>query len=320
MAMYRYVAKRILYGLFVIWLVATVVFFGLRALPGGPAQTILGGNVSQEAIRELRQQLGLNRPLWVQYVDYLTDFITFDFGRSLSSGKQISTVIGNTGPRTLSLATVGVVTGLALSIPTGIVSALYKDTVADYVATVSAFLGLSMPAFYIGILLAILFGVQLGWLPIFGYKPLSAGVVPWLKHIIMPGIAVGLPYAAVIMRMTRSSLLEVMGSQYMKTARAKGVGSRVRLFKHAFQNALIPVVTVVGIQLAIIIIGSVTVELVFGIQGIGRLLVDSILTRNYPLTQVVIVLTSAVLVGMNLLVDIVYTLIDPRIRYGGGAA
>lgn len=198
-----------------------------------------------------------------------------------------------------------------------IISATRQQEPIDYVATVAAFLGLSMPAFYVGILLALLFGVWFDLLPVFGYTPLSEGFVPWIQGIFLPGLAVGLPYAAIIMRMTRSSLLEVMNKPYMKTARAKGVGSRVRLYKHALQNALIPVVTVAGIQLALILVGSVTVELVFGIQGLGRLLVGSILDQDYPVTQAVILLVAGVMVFTNLVVDLVYTVLDPRIGYGG---
>ena len=315
--MKRYISKRILHGLFVIWMVATTVFFGLRALPGGPAQAMLGQKATPRRVRELRQTMGLDRPLFVQYIDYLTDFLTFDFGQSYVLGKPISAIIMNAAPRTLSIAVLGVVIGLSLAIPAGIISAMYQDSIADWIATITAFLGLSMPAFFTGIMLAVVFGVWLGILPVFDYVPLSEGVVPWFTHVILPAIAVGTPYAAVIMRMTRSSLLEVLGAQYIKTAKAKGVRPRARLYKHAIQNAMIPVITVAGIQVALIIIGSVTVELVFGINGIGRLLVDAILGLDYPLVQVVIVLTSAVLVFTNLAVDVIYTLIDPRIRYGG---
>jgi len=318
--MRRYIAKRILHGLFVIWMVATTVFLGLRAIPGGPAKAMLGPKATPRRVREIRHVMGLDRPLYVQYADYMTDFLTFDFGMSFVQGKPIAAILMNVGPRTLSIAIVGIVVGLALAIPTGIISALYQDEVADWIATISAFLGLSMPAFFVGIMLAVVMGVWLGLLPVYNYVPLSEGFVPWLKHIILPGISVGLPYAAVIMRMTRSSLLEVLGAQYIKTAKAKGVLPNVRLYKHAIQNAMIPVITVAGIQIALIIIGSVTVELVFGINGIGRLLVDSILSLDYPLVQVVIVLVSAVMVFTNLTVDIIYTLIDPRIGYGGEGA
>lgn len=315
--MRRYILKRTLYAVFIIWLVATVVFFATRALPGGPAQTMLGGKASPEAIQELRHRLGMHRPIWVQYANWMTGLITLDFGTSLTSGEQIEKVILGAAPRTFSIGMIGILTGLTVAIPTGIVSAVYKDRPLDYGATITAFLGLSMPAFFIGIVLLVVFGVYLSVLPTFGYVPMDEGVVPWFKHLLLPGIAVGLPYAAIIMRMMRSSLLEVLGEPYMKTAKAKGVPPRIRLWKHGFQNAMIPVITVAGIQIAVILVGSVTVEVVFAIEGLGRLLVDSILRRNYPVTQVVIVLIAFVLVFANLVVDIVYTFVDPRIRYGG---
>ncbi|WP_435194586.1 ABC transporter permease [Natronomonas sp. EA1] len=318
--MRRYILKRVAHAVFIMWLVATTVFFGLRAIPGGPVATMLGQEATPKAKRALREQLGLNDPWYVQYSDWMVDLITFEFGQSLTSSQPVADIVVQAAPRTVSIGAVAVVVGLGVAIPAGIVSATRKREPIDYLATVAAFLGLSMPAFFVGILLALVFGVWLDLLPVFGYTPLSEGVVPWLESILLPGIAVGLPYGAVVMRMMRSSLLEVLDEPYMKTALAKGVSSRVRLYKHALQNALIPVVTVAGIQLALVLVGSVTVELVFGIQGLGRLLVDSMLDRNYPVTQVVILLVSAVLVFTNLAVDLAYTAIDPRIRYGGDAA
>lgn len=315
--MYRYLLKRVVHGLFVMWLVATVVFLGLRVIPGGPVRTMLGPEATPEAVAALEQQLGLNQPLHVQYVDWFVGLLGGDLGRSITTGESVATLLAEAAPRTFSIGLVGVLVGLGIAIPAGVVSATRKDQPADYVATISAFLGLSMPAFFIGILLALVFGVWLDLLPIFGYTPLSEGVIPWLQSILLPGIAVGLPYAAIVMRMMRSSLLEVMNEPYMQAARAKGVSSRVRLYKHALQNALIPVVTVAGIQIALILVGSVTVEIVFGIQGLGRLLVDSILDQDYPVTQGVILVIAGVMVTMNILVDFAYTAIDPRIRYGG---
>ena len=315
--MKQYVAKRVLHALFVMWLVATVVFFGLRAIPGGPIRAMLGPEATPEAVEALETQLGLDQPLYVQYLDWFSGLFVGDLGTSITTGQEITVLLSAAFPRTFSIAIVGVIVGLALAIPTGIVSATRKHEPADYVATIAAFLGLSMPAFFIGILLALIFGVHLGLLPIYGYTPIGDGFIPWLRSIILPGVAVGLPYAAIVMRMMRSSLLETMNEPYMTTARAKGVGSRVRLYKHAMQNALIPVVTVAGIQVALILVGSVTVEIVFGINGIGRMLVDSILDRNYPVTQAVILLVAAIMVFTNLAVDILYTFIDPRIRYGG---
>ena len=315
--MQRYIAKRVAYALFIMWLVATTVFLGLRLIPGGPVQAMLGMEGSPQAVEQIREQLGLNQPMYVQYAEWMVDLVQLDLGASITTSESVSTLVAQAAPKTFSIAIIGIVVGLLLSIPTGIISATRQREPIDYVATVAAFLGLSMPAFYIGILLALLFGVWFDLLPVFGYTPLSEGLVPWFQSIFLPGLAVGLPYAAIIMRMTRSSLLEVMNKQYMKTARAKGVGSRVRLYKHALQNALIPVVTVAGIQLALILVGSVTVELVFGIQGLGRLLVGSILDQDYPVTQAVILLVAGVMVFTNLAVDLAYTVLDPRIGYGG---
>jgi peptide/nickel transport system permease protein len=315
--MQRYIAKRVVYALFIMWLVATTVFLGLRLIPGGPVQAMLGMEATPQAVESLREQLGLNDPMYVQYVEWMVDMVQLDLGNSITQSESVGTLIGQAAPKTLSIAIVAIVVGLLLSIPTGIISATRQREPVDYIATVTAFLGLSMPSFYIGILLALVFGVWFDVLPVFGYTPLSEGFFPWLESIFLPGFAVGLPYAAIIMRMTRSSLLEVMNQPYMKTARAKGVSSRVRLYKHALQNALIPVVTVAGIQLALVLVGSVTVELVFGIQGLGRLLVGSILNHDYPVTQAVILLVAGVMVFTNLAVDLTYTVLDPRIRYGG---
>ncbi|ESP87390.1 ABC transporter permease [Candidatus Halobonum tyrrellensis] len=315
--MWRYILKRVAHSVFVMWLVATTVFFGLRAIPGGPVRAMLGQEATPEAVAALRERLGLDQPLPVQYVDWMGDMLTLEFGRSIVSSERVGTIVAQAAPKTFSIAAIGVAIGLLVAIPAGVVGATRRNEPADYAATVGAFLGVSMPSFFVGILLAIVFGVWLDWLPIVGYTPLSEGVVPWFGSILLPAVAVGLPYAAGVTRMMRSALLETLDAAYMRTAVAKGVGGRVRLYKHAMQNALIPVVTVAGIQLALVLGGSVTVELVFSIQGLGRVLVNSILERNYPVTQVAILLVSGVFVFMNLLVDITYTAIDPRIRYGG---
>ncbi|WP_435157195.1 ABC transporter permease [Haladaptatus sp. DFWS20] len=315
--MRQYVAKRVVHAAFIMWLVATTVFFGLRLIPGGPVRTMLGQEATPQAVAALRAKLGLDRPLYMQYFDWLLDMLTLNFGQSLSTGQSVSTLVGQAAPKTLSIGVLAIIVGLGVAVPTGILSATRKGEGVDYVATVTAFLGVSMPAFFVGILLALVFGVWLNLLPVFGYTPPSKGIRPWLESILLPGIAVGLPYAAVVMRMMRSSLLEVLNKPYIRTARAKGVSNRVMLYKHALQNAMIPVITVAGIQLALVLVGSVTVELVFGINGLGRLLVDSMLDRNYPVTQAVILIVAAVMVFTNLAVDLVYTVIDPRIGYGG---
>lgn len=318
--MQKYIVKRVLHAVFIMWLVATTVFVGLRLIPGGPVRTMLGQEATPQAVQALRAELGLNQPLHVQYIDWMTDLVVLDLGQSLTTSQQVTELIAQAAPKTLSIGALAVIIGLSIAIPTGIISATHKHEPLDYVATMTAFMGVSMPAFFVGILLALVFGVWFNILPVFGYTPISEGIIPWFKGILLPAIAVGFPYAAIVMRMMRSSLLEVQNEQYMRTARAKGVGSRTRLFKHALQNALIPVVTVAGIQLALILVGSVTVELVFGIKGLGRLLVDSMLDRNYPVTQAVILLVAGVMVFTNLIVDLAYTVIDPRIGYGGEEA
>lgn len=315
--MLRYLLKRIAHAGFVMWSVATAVFIGLRLIPGDPARNALGMKASDASVAALRARLGLNQPMYIQYIEWWINLFTLDLGQSISSGQQVTTLIARAAPKTLSIGVVAILIGLLVAIPAGIVSATHKREPIDYVATVSSFLGLTMPAFFIGILLVIVFGVWLELLPVYGYISPTESIVGWFSHILLPAVAVGLPYAAIVMRMTRSSLLEVLDTSYMQTARAKGVSPRVSLVKHALQNAMIPVVTVAGIQVAIILIGSVTVELVFGINGFGRLLVNSLLEHDYPVVQAVILLVAGIMVFMNLIVDVAYVYIDPRIRLEG---
>jgi peptide/nickel transport system permease protein len=313
--MLKYILNRILQGLVVMWAVMTAVFLGLRAIPGDPVRIALGIHAPEESVVALRQELGLDQPLYIQYIEWMLDVIMLDFGRSITSGQQISVLLARSIPITLSIGVVAILIGLFIAIPAGIISATKKHQLEDYIATIIAFLGLSMPAFFFGIVLATVFGGWLRLVPTYGYSPLSEGVWTWFKHIILPAIAVGTPYGAIVMRMMRSSLLEVMNAQYMRTAKAKGLHPRVALFKHAMQNAFMPVVTVAGIQIAIIFVGSVTVEIVFGIRGLGRLLVNSMLNHDYTVVQAVILVVAAVMIGMNLLVDILYTFINPKIKY-----
>ncbi|MFC3959597.1 ABC transporter permease [Halovivax cerinus] len=316
--MKKYVLKRLIHAVFIMWLVATTLFFGLRAVPGGPAYAILGRDASQENVENLREQLGLTDPIHEQYVDWLVNLVQLDLGSSLSTGQAVADVLLTAAPKTVSIGILAIGIGLAVAIPAGIVSATRRGELPDTIGTLVAFLGLSAPAFFIGIVLMVVFGVWFDLLPVFGYTPISEGPIRWFQSIILPATAVGLPYAAIIMRMMRSSLLDVLNEPYMKSARAKGIDKRVRLFKHALQNALIPVVTVAGVQLAVIVGGSVTVEIVFGIRGMGRVMVDSLTTRDYPVTQGAILLIAFGLIMINLLVDILYTIIDPRIGYDGG--
>ncbi len=277
---------------------------------------MLGKQATEAKIRALREELGMNKPLHEQYIDWFVGLLQFDFGTSIRTGQAVTESIMLALPKTLSIGALAVLIGLVIAIPTGVISATRRHELPDYVATFIAFFGLSAPSFFIAILLMVIFAVRFEILPVFGYTPLSEGFVPWFQSILLPAISVALPYTAVVMRMMRSSLLEVMGTQYMRTAKMKGLSRQTRFYKHALQNALIPVVTVAGIQLAVVIGGSVTVEIVFGIKGIGRLIVSSILNRDYPVTQGVILVIASGFILINLLIDIMYTAIDPRIRYG----
>lgn len=318
MEMQRYVAKRVAHAFVVIYLVATVVFLAVRAIPGDPARLMLGGDADPAALRAVRQELGLNQPVYIQYFRWLAELAQGDFGQSIHTQQGVLTMLANVAEPTISIALLGMLIAIVIAIPAGIVSAVHRYEIEDYVATLISFFGISMPGFWIGILLILGVATNVESLPSFGYVSISEGVVPWFQHIILPAIAVGLPYGGIIMRMTRSSMLEVLNEDYMRTARAKGLSPRLVLFKHGLQNALIPVVTIAGILLAVVLGGVVAVEIVFGIQGLGRLLISSINRRDFPVVQGSVIVISFVFVFMNLFIDLLYTLINPKIRYGGG--
>jgi peptide/nickel transport system permease protein len=317
MGMQRYVAKRVAHALVVIYLVATVVFFAVRAIPGDPARLMLGGDADPAALKAVRQELGLNQPWYIQYFTWLGELVGGDFGQSIHTKQGVVTMLVDVAEPTVSIAALGMLIAVVIAIPAGIVSATHRYEFEDYAATLVSFFGISMPGFWIGILLILGVATNVEAIPSFGYTPISEGVVPWLKHIILPAIAVGLPYGGILMRMTRSSMLEVLNEDYMRTARAKGLSPRLVLFKHGLQNALIPVVTIAGILLAVVLGGVVAVEIVFGIQGLGRLLISSINRRDFPVVQGAVIVISFVFVFMNLFIDLLYTLINPRIKYGG---
>jgi peptide/nickel transport system permease protein len=310
-----YIIRRIFSALVVIWAVTTLVFFMLRAVPGDPFAAMLA-DVDPAAADELRAKWGFDRPAYVQYFLWLKRLVQGDMGNSIyGSNVAVSRIIIEALPRTMSLAGLAFCISLLLAISAGVISAVKKHTFLDHTVTFAAFLGLSMPDFWLGILLIILFAVKLHWLPAIGYAPLSEGFWPWLSHLILPAIAAGTPFSAIIARMTRSAMLEVLQTDYITVARAKGLAERNVILVHAFKNALIPVITVMGIAFALLMSGTVIVENVFAIKGLGRVLIQGILNRDYPLVQGAILVVSVLFVFSNLLVDILYTVIDPRIRY-----
>ncbi|BBK36261.1 ABC transporter permease [Allostella sp. ATCC 35155] len=311
-----YLARRILGALLVMWAVATLVFFMMRAVPGDPLAAMLFDSGDPAAAEDLRKALGMDLPLIEQYARWLWQLVRGNFGTSIYGSQiPVAQLLAEALPRTLSIAGLSFVVALVIAVPAGIVAAMKKNSAADNALTIFAFLGLSMPDFWFAILLIILFAANLQWLPAIGYSPLSEGFWPWLSHLIMPALAAGTTFSAIIARMIRSAMIEVLKTDFLRTARSKGLTTWRILIVHALPNALIPVVTVMGIALALMLAGTVVVENVFAIKGLGRTLIEGILNRDYPVVQGAILAVSAIFIGANLVVDVLYTVIDPRIRY-----
>lgn len=314
--MTRYIIRRLIHALFIIWGVATLVFFLIRAIPGDPVVQMLGQEYTPEAAEALRDKLGLDEPVYIQYVKWFGNLLRGDLGGSIATGETVVGAIKTGLPKTLSITLVAFVIAVLIAVPAGIIAALKRNSFFDYLVSVIAFFGVSMPSFWFDIILILIFAVHLGWLPAIGYVSPSDGLWPWLKHLLLPGFAVGLGYAAILMRFVRAGLLEVLGSDYIRTARAKGLSEQAVVVRHAMRNSLIPVITIAGIQLALLLSGAVIIEIVFSIRGMGRILVGAIFDKDYPIVQGIILVTAVIFVMANLIVDILYTFLDPRIRYG----
>jgi peptide/nickel transport system permease protein len=314
--MTQFIIRRVIHSLFVIWGCATLVFFGLRAVPGDPVSVMLGQEYTPEAAEALRKKLGLDKPLYVQYVRWFSNIVKGDLGRSIATDEPVTDAIRSGLPKTLSITVFAFIFGLLIAIPAGTLAALKRAGPVDYAASIATFVGISLPPFWFGIVFILIFAVKLDWLPSLGYVSPSDGVWEWFKHLILPGLAAGVGQAAILMRFVRAGLLEVLGSDYVRTARAKGLNERVVILRHAMRNSLIPVVTVAGLSLAGLLGGLVITETVFSIRGIGRILISSIFNKDYPVVQGVILLIALIFVTANLLVDIMYSILDPRIRHG----
>ena len=317
--MQRYLFRRLIFSIFAIWATITLTFLFMRALPGDPITTMVGSEGDPAAIEGIKERLGLNQPVPIQYLYYVRAMATLDLGDSIYLRLPVVDQIKAALPRSLSLAFISFVVAVAIGIPAGIISATRRYSIWDHGATMAAFLGLAMPSFWLGIVLILIVGVQFNLLPVFGYMPLrdSSGIHfwAWLSHLILPALATGTGSAAILARQTRSAMLETLSQDYIRTAYAKGLRERVVIWRHAFRNSLIPVITVMGIILALLLNGIVITENVFAIRGLGRLLVDSILGRDYPIVQGVILMTAVLFIFANLFVDILYAFINPRIRY-----
>ena len=309
------ILRRILSTIPVMAVVALFVFSLLYIAPGDPAAVIAGDQASPEDVEKIRQSLGLDRPYLVRFAEWVVQILSGDLGTSIFTNLPVTTMIRQRIEPTLSLMLITLVIAVSVSVPMGVVAAWKADTWVDRSAMAVAVFGFSTPVFVVGYLVAYLFALKLGWFPVQGYTPLSVGIWPWLKSLILPSVSLALVYIALIARITRAAMLDVLSQDYVRTAKAKGVGQRKILFVHALKNAAVPIVTVIGIGVALLIGGAVVTESVFALPGLGRLVVDAILRRDYPVIQGIVLLFSFVYVLVNLAVDLIYTLVDPRIRY-----
>jgi len=303
----RFLARRLLLTIPVLLGVATLVFSLIHLIPGDPAQAMLGEAAPQADVVELRHRLGLDRPLIEQYGMFLTGLVKGDLGTSLRTGQPVTDQIVERMPATFELAAAAMIVAIAFAMPLGIVAAVRRGTVADHAAMTISLAGVSVPNFWLGPMLAIIFAVELGWLPV-------SGRGTW-AHLVLPAISLGAALAAILARMTRATMLEELREQYVQAARARGVSKSRAVLRHAFRNSLIPVVTLLGLQFGAVLTGAVITETIFAWPGIGRLLIQSIGFRDYPLVQGCILLIALTYVGVNLATDMVYGVLDPRIRY-----
>ena len=313
--MLGYIIRRILAIFPVMLIVAIFVFLLLRLTPGDPAAIIAGDMATPEQLERIREAMGLNQPIHTQFITWMGRLLQGDLGTSLISGTPVTTMVGQRIFPTINLALLTIAIAVATAVPMGVLAAWRHRSWVDYAVMSFSVLGFSVPVFVIGYIFILVFSIVLGWLPVQGYAAPADGFGEFLYRAILPALTLATIYIALIARMTRASMLEVLGEDYIRTARAKGVKESRVLFRHALRNAAVPILTVIGTGFALLISGVVVTESVFNIPGIGRLTVDAILARDYPVIQAMILITSATYVVVNLIIDISYTVFDPRIRY-----
>ncbi|WEX09111.1 ABC transporter permease [Chelativorans sp. AA-79] len=309
--MARYISLRILDSIPTIFLVLSLVFLAMRILPGDPAIAVLGENARPDTIARFRERFGLNDPLWLQYVKFLGDMVTLDFGSSLVKDVPVLTLIKNNLPYTIELTIAAMLIGITGGIPLGVWAAINRNKAPDAGFRVFSLVGYAVPDFYLGAVLLIVFALNLGWFPINGA---GDGILDRIHHIILPAVTLAMLKIAFLGRLSRTSLLEVLGKDYVRTARAKGAREPRVIYRHGLRNALLPLSTGLGLSVLTTLSGSVAVELVFNRPGIGRLLIDAISERDYPVIQAGVVIFASIVVIINLLMELVYVVVDPRIR------
>lgn len=303
----RYISRRLLLAIPTLWLTLTLIFIIFRLVPGDPAQLVAGEMAPQEIVDQIRKEMGLDKPLWYQYGQYLVNTAKGDLGVSKVFGQKASAQLKLRIPKTALLAVTAMLLAVAVGMPAGVISAVRRNSIWDYISMLGAIIGVCLPSFWLGLMLIVVFSVELRVLP-------TAGASSW-KHLILPAVTLAANQMAVIARMTRSSMLEVVSLDYVRTARAKGLSERVVVLRHALRNALIPTLTVIGVQFGLLLGGSIIVETVFAWPGLGQLMIDSVRMRDYPLVQGVALVFAATFLMINLTVDVLYAYLDPRVRY-----
>ena len=317
--MLDYLIQRLGISAVTLVLISLIVFTGVRLIPGDHARVMAGTDADEAGLAEIREKYGLNDPIPIQYLRWIGLAVRGDLGESIRSRETVIWTVARKLPITLELAFLSILVALAIAIPVGVLSAVRRNTFWDYLANGLSLCGLSVPSFWLGIMLILLLSVRLGWLPASGFVSLFQDPVANLQRMIMPAFVLGTALAAVLMRQTRNSMIEVLSADYIRTAYSKGLAGRAVVFRHAIRNGLIPVVTILGLQLGALMGGAVVTEQIFVVPGFGRLIVEAVFTRDYPLVQGVVLITASAYVLINLLVDMSYSLLNPRIRIKGAA-
>jgi peptide/nickel transport system permease protein len=314
----EFLIQRSAISLVTLFLITVIVFAGVRMIPGDPARVMAGTEADAAGLEEIRQKYGLGDPLPVQYAKWLGLALRGDLGESIRTRDSVLRLVGQKLPITLQLAAYSLLVALVIAVPVGVLAAVRRNTAWDYIASSVSLCGLSIPNFWLGIMLILLLSVRLHWLPASGFVPFLED--PWanLQRLLMPAVVLGTALAAVLMRQTRNSMIEVLSADYIRTAYAKGLRTAVVVFRHAIRNGLIPVITIFGLQLGALIGGAVVTEQIFVVPGFGRLILEAVFTRDYPVVQGVVLITASAYVLANLLVDVSYSLLNPRIRIKGG--
>jgi peptide/nickel transport system permease protein len=313
----EFLVRRAVISVITLVIASVIVFAGVRMIPGDPARVMAGSDADEAGLEEVRQKYGLRDPLPVQYVRWAVLALQGDLGESIRTRQSVARTVAQKLPITLELALLSLLVALAVAIPAGVLAAVRRNTLWDVLASAVSLCGVSIPNFWLGIMLILLVSVRLGWLPASGFVPWWEDPVGNVQRMLMPAVVLGTALAAVLMRQTRNSMIEVLSADYIRTARAKGLAQRGVVFRHAIRNALIPVVTILGLQAGALMGGAVVTEQIFVVPGFGRLIVEAVFTRDYPVVQGVVLITATAYVLINLLVDISYSLLNPRIRVRG---